>query len=975
VTEFETPERTPQERGTVPAAPVRIQRKLVVGAASDPLEVEADRMADEVMRVLQRSTSADVGPFAASQPTRIARHAAHDHDRAPEVGRDGGAISGELATRIRSASGGAPLAPRTLARMESGFGASFGDVRVHANSPLPAEVAADAFTTGTDVHFAPGLYAPSSSAGEHLLAHELTHVVQQGGSGVARHVCDSACGHLPQPAWTRTPKIARHACGSSCRHDVGVERGGHLVGLDVDALLRRSLVEEITPADTGYAIRRHSSWEHMLIGDLDPKSLATLGAAQNTKNLGPNATVNVGTDVNDHPIDVSKDDVKHVIQQEIDRLKRFQDRPPMFRDVRQMRQTEQILKDRDARQRIHKAGGDDEAMATEQNKEWDLKLVALPNVHGQAFLVTYGELNTIGDYFGSVEEMKQVDHTWMSKLIRGVRQSTMHELIDVYTDISGFQDSKDVVGIVTKEKGQKARDELGITSEDFRAADGSKDLVSLGGIANELKLMGFSQQTKPQVGGEEATNYASTLARNACHFAPESWHAWFNLHTKAREFAGLAYQLRSDAVMLNLQLSDHRIPDTRKAALKEEQAQLRARADGLENEALLHNGFGDHYLQDSYAAGHLINKTLIMQQYVQWLDKNRFKWDAYLDSTWRVMQQMAYNQPGMAAPTQHAKADIGKRTLSSGLEVETGRNPQTVENIQTKDWRDRAEALGLRAPSSVRDPDAKAVLLLWQTKCVTRWKVRKTREQTFKTLRLWDNSELHLGDDRLMAALNALFSDGIIRMGSYGTKDRITQHVLKSGTDLVLRDEYVPSNSQKVRDLDSDPDLMEDMALGVAYNDYLEFMNSAFLQKATNFVHDKFCLEGLVVKAGNNDEVFRIYGDDSMFKANAGPGLLHSGTTAHMSRNAITDIAWGRPTPAARTILDRLPASVQLDDSSIVPLETWHHGELLTKLENGIFDSMSNAGMTQIKNKGVGLKPTGIGKITGNDRPGGHEVF
>ena len=54
--------------------------------------------------------------------------------------------------------------------MEQGFGASFSNVRVHANSELPARVVADAFTVGSHVHFAPGLYDRSSSSGEHLLA-------------------------------------------------------------------------------------------------------------------------------------------------------------------------------------------------------------------------------------------------------------------------------------------------------------------------------------------------------------------------------------------------------------------------------------------------------------------------------------------------------------------------------------------------------------------------------------------------------------------------------------------------------------------------------------------------------------------------------------------------------------------------------------------------------------------------------------
>ena len=231
------------------------------------------------------------------------------------------------------------------------------------------------------------------------------------------------------------------------------------------------------------------------------------------------------------------------------------------------------------------------------------------------------------------------------------------------------------------------------------------------------------------------------------------------------------------------------------------------------------------------------------------------------------------------------------------------------------------------------------------------------------------------GDD-VLKALNALFNDGIIRMGSYETSDRLTKHILKPGTDLTLRDEYVPNDSGKLDAIKNIPGLMEDMSLGVAYNDYLDFMNSAFLQKATNFVHDKFCLEGLSVKAGNSEEVFRIYGDDSMFKANAGPGLLHSGTTAHMSWNAILDIAMtGRAAVTAPQILARLPVSVRLDDKSIVPLKTWHHGELQSKLESGIFDSMSEAGLTVIKNKGVGLKPGGLGKITAHGRQSGHEVF
>jgi hypothetical protein len=933
-------ERRPTSRVAEP--PLTVQRRLAVGAANHPLEMEADRVADEVMRVLRRSPADDAARevLGHAHPTRIVRHAgAGHHAHAPEVGLDGGDISPELSNRIQSASGGVPLASRTLARMESGFGTSFRDVRVHANSPLPAAVAADAFTTGRNIHFAPGRYAPGSAGGEHLLAHELTHVVQQGGA------------------------VARHACDRDCGHD-----------------LRRSIAEGITSADPGDAIRRHSSWEHMLIGDLDPKSLATLGAAQDTKGMPAAAKVYVGTDAQRKPIMVSKTDVKHVIQQEINRLKRFQSRPPMFKGFAAMRKMEDAFKAGDKKERVAEARNDggDQAAAAEAGKEWDLKLLAVPNNHGPAFLVTYGEMNTLGDYFGSVEEMKDVDHAWMSKLIRGIRQSTMHELMKVYTDISGFTDDVNAVGKTTKTARQKSREALGIESEEFRAADGSTDLVELGGKLNELKLMGLppgNQQTKPNVGGEAATDYSSTLARNACHFAPESWHAWYNFHTKARALAGVAWDLRDEAFGIRARMGGPRYSgDARKDEAKVQQ--LFANASLYENEAMVNNGFGDHYMQDSYAAGHLINKTLIMQHYVQWLDKNPSKWDFHRDATWRTMQQMAYNQPELTAPSQHDKSKIGTRKLKSGKVVETGRNPQTVENIETDDWRDRAEALGLKAPSSLSNSDAKDLLVLWQTKCVTRAKVRRTRVQEYKTIRAWAADELNMDEDSLIKALNALFNDGIVRMGKYDTNDRVTKHTLKPSTDLTLRDEYVPSSKRKLDDATADPAVYQDMTMGIAYNDYLEFMNDAFLQKATNFVHDKFCLEGLTVKAGNSEELFRIYGDDSMFKKNAGPGLLHSGTTSHLSRNSITQIArTGKADVTAEQIRERLPAEVRLDDKSVVPLETWHRGELLTKLEGGIFESMSEGAKTTILNKGIGLKPTGLGKITAGARPAGHEVF
>jgi hypothetical protein len=68
--------------------------------------------------------------------------------------------------------------------MEDAFGADFSGVKVHSDAQsdsLNQSLQATAFTTGSDVFFAKGQYKPTSPAGQELLAHELTHVVQQGG--------------------------------------------------------------------------------------------------------------------------------------------------------------------------------------------------------------------------------------------------------------------------------------------------------------------------------------------------------------------------------------------------------------------------------------------------------------------------------------------------------------------------------------------------------------------------------------------------------------------------------------------------------------------------------------------------------------------------------------------------------------------------------------------------------------------------
>ncbi|QIZ70436.1 eCIS core domain-containing protein [Oxynema aestuarii] len=82
---------------------------------------------------------------------------------------------------------GQPLEDNVRAPMENAFGANFGGVRIHNNAQsdnLNKSLQARAFTTGQDIHFSQGAYNPNSKSGQELLAHELTHVVQQSGGAL-----------------------------------------------------------------------------------------------------------------------------------------------------------------------------------------------------------------------------------------------------------------------------------------------------------------------------------------------------------------------------------------------------------------------------------------------------------------------------------------------------------------------------------------------------------------------------------------------------------------------------------------------------------------------------------------------------------------------------------------------------------------------------------------------------------------------
>jgi hypothetical protein len=158
-------------RRSVLLSPTTIQASLRVSQPQDAAEQEADRIADTVMAM------PDSAPVASQR-------SAPAMQRTPGGSGGPAAARPEVAADVRSASGGGrPLPSKARGFLEPRFGASFAGVRVHTDAKagkLANQLSARAFTHGKDVFFGPGQFAPERKDGMHLLAHELTHTIQQG---------------------------------------------------------------------------------------------------------------------------------------------------------------------------------------------------------------------------------------------------------------------------------------------------------------------------------------------------------------------------------------------------------------------------------------------------------------------------------------------------------------------------------------------------------------------------------------------------------------------------------------------------------------------------------------------------------------------------------------------------------------------------------------------------------------------------
>lgn len=155
--------------------PITPQAKLTVSEPGDVHEMEAESVAEDVVRASDESVSS---------VQKREGHLSREPDsvqRSPEDSGEFGDVSGVVQDGLSG--GGQPLDAQTRSYMEPRFGANFSDVRIHTDSHAAQSseaLSARAYTVGSDIAFKSGEYAPGSADGKRLLAHELTHVLQQG---------------------------------------------------------------------------------------------------------------------------------------------------------------------------------------------------------------------------------------------------------------------------------------------------------------------------------------------------------------------------------------------------------------------------------------------------------------------------------------------------------------------------------------------------------------------------------------------------------------------------------------------------------------------------------------------------------------------------------------------------------------------------------------------------------------------------
>jgi Domain of unknown function (DUF4157) len=243
-------------------------------------------------------------------------------------------------------------------------------------------------------------------------------------------------------------------------------------------------------------------------------------------------------------------------------------------------------------------------------------------------LVTYGELNTLPDYMANPGVMDAQPKSIMLPILQAVRQE-------------GYQRINGLLG--------------GFVPWAFQDAVSINTGWSFLDLLTETKAI---DNLTWNIGPNHTNHYTALVGRNACHFAPFTWYRW-------NEF----YQIAVNSALSAYNATDQRLKDQ------------------YTHQAWMNHGYADHFLQDSFAAGHLVNKTLIMQWFLEWVTD---KWYVPV-ADWDMVKYMtATRQGGLAARGLYNPANPG-----------TVRDPQTAE--EQPSLQARMAMCGVQADGSTQE--------------------------------------------------------------------------------------------------------------------------------------------------------------------------------------------------------------------------------------------------------------------------------
>lgn len=307
-------------------------------------------------------------------------------------------------------------------------------------------------------------------------------------------------------------------------------------------------------------------------------------------------------------------------------------------------------------------------------------------LRGSGLLVTYGEINALPDYLATPESVDAAGSEVLLPILQFIRQESyiqLNKLLD-RTVTDRFQDSVYspsawLPGLIGKLLESQALDELTL-----------------------------------HLGRDGTDHYSGLLARNACHFAPFSWYRWEASHTLARSLAQQAFESTDPG----------------------DKAELTRRA-------WVFHGYADHFLQDSFAAGHLVDKTQVMQWFVEWAARNPLvpvaDWE-------RVKLMTTALQPNLAGPGLYSPDWTGGSN-----------DPQTAEDLP--DYQARRAATGLVPGGSSDLGEAYQAYLAFLSSLITQ-SASAAIHDYWNTESLWVASVNHpdpfevYGDDTLFSGSN-----------------------------------------------------------------------------------------------------------------------------------------------------------------------------------------------------------------------------